>query len=554
MSRAKHRDSNTQVSLFPFLAVLICTMGVLIVLLVLVVKQADSTAAASRDEIHQELDSELKQIAEAIEEADFVSESLGDFRPNLTESIREQTLRRAHYQEQQRRLEDQLRQLQHQAELLKTDSTSAPAETEIERLRQELAAAQQELAETRIAVAQRPSQYALVAYDGRNGTRRRPIYIECSPSGVDLQPFGIHLNLDEFARPILPGNPLDTAVLAIRDQWLKQDPRGAEGSPYPLILVRPGGSEAYSLVRDALKSWDSEFGHQIVPESINIAYPTEDPAFTAELYQIIADARVREARMLAALAMRGQGMGGAGQTVGYGNSLGAGGEAGGSGEGSSGSSPEFVLRASGRHGGFVSSGGSRGTAGSGTNTRPNSAESSSNNTSNSADPNNLSNNSESNNNNSNNNNNSSNPNSEGSASGNGGPRGPGGPATDGSAQTAPIAATRGSGWALPSRSPNAVAYRRPLRLSCQADRLLLLSEDRPGVVLKEFRFEPDVSAAVDPMVDHLWREIESWGVAGYGAYWKPELRIDIAPNAGPSYSQLKQLLDDSGLDIVELRP
>ena len=39
-------------------------------------------------------------------------------------------------------------------------------------------------------LAKRPTSYAIVPYDGPNGTHRRPIYIECTAQGVILQPEG----------------------------------------------------------------------------------------------------------------------------------------------------------------------------------------------------------------------------------------------------------------------------------------------------------------------------------------------------------------------------
>jgi len=583
MRRSRIRDGGEQVSLFPFLAVLICTMGVLVVLLVLVVKQADLSKASARDERRQQLDDETKRIDEQIAEADFLAGMLDEHRPTLNDSIRDQSLRRGHYREQQLRLEEQLRTLSAQAAALASSEPTATDDA-AETLRQQIAAAEAALETARAERAGRGAQYALVAYDGRNGTRRRPIYIECTPTGIDLQPFGIRLTPSDFPRPILAGNPLDSAILAIRDTWLRQDPTGADGAPYPLIIVRPGGSEAYAIVREALKSWDSEFGHQIVPESVAIAYPPPPPGMSDELERIIADAKLRQQRMIASMAIAGgSGRGGvAARPAGFGGgnsgsgdgSFGDGSASGGS--GSNGSNRDFVLRATGRHGGFVDSGGGSGGGGafrgSGSSSRSGTgasaaadgaADSSGTDVSKGA--------SETRN---------AGSNGEGSESVEGMAGGPGGPAGAGSANgtaggrfggsggsggpagtgtgtgtgEAALADQRGAGWALPSRSPNAVAYRRPLRLSCRGDRLLLLSEDRPGAVVREFPFRPDVASAIDPMVDHLWSEIDSWGVAGYGAYWKPELRVDVAPEAAGRFADLKRLLENSGLDVVEVRP
>ena len=63
---SKHRE-NHSVSLFPFLAVLICTFGVLIVLLVLVVKAADHRAEASKKEVQDRNTAEKEELGADVE-------------------------------------------------------------------------------------------------------------------------------------------------------------------------------------------------------------------------------------------------------------------------------------------------------------------------------------------------------------------------------------------------------------------------------------------------------------------------------------------------------
>ena len=61
MRRRKKNRTQLSVSLFPFLAVLICTLGVLIVMLVMAVKSADVQSAKKQAEDNSE---KLAQIAE----------------------------------------------------------------------------------------------------------------------------------------------------------------------------------------------------------------------------------------------------------------------------------------------------------------------------------------------------------------------------------------------------------------------------------------------------------------------------------------------------------
>jgi hypothetical protein len=77
--------------------------------------------------------------------------------------------------------------------------------------------------------------YALIPYDGPHGTRRRPIYIECTDIGIVLQPEGVVLLPDDFRGPLGPGNPLDAALRTIRERIAQEG--GKAGEPYPLIVA-----------------------------------------------------------------------------------------------------------------------------------------------------------------------------------------------------------------------------------------------------------------------------------------------------------------------------
>ena len=112
MTRKRARTVTQQVSLFPFLAVLICTMGVLIVLLVLVAKQADRNASEARQAASAEQTERLKDLQVAIEDAEFRSEELLAFRPVAVEQIQKHKEMRSHLENQKRLLLEQLRELE----------------------------------------------------------------------------------------------------------------------------------------------------------------------------------------------------------------------------------------------------------------------------------------------------------------------------------------------------------------------------------------------------------------------------------------------------------
>ena len=175
------------------------------------------------------------------------------------------------------------------------------SQAELQQLRAQIGAAQQQLGEARKAAAGRNRSYAVVPYEGPNQTRRRPIYLECRADAVVLQPEGIDLTEADFEGPLGPGNPLAAALRAAREYLLAQrdfDPQA--GEPYPMLLVRPEGIAAYYAARAAMKSWGCDFGYELVGDDWKLAYPPPDPRLAEVVRQAIASARVTQARLIAA--------------------------------------------------------------------------------------------------------------------------------------------------------------------------------------------------------------------------------------------------------------
>ena len=51
------------------------------------------------------------------------------------------------------------------------------------------------------------------------------------------------------------------------------------GEPYPLILVRPHGEIAYGVVREAIRSWGSEFGYELIENDWELRFPQRSRAW-----------------------------------------------------------------------------------------------------------------------------------------------------------------------------------------------------------------------------------------------------------------------------------
>ena len=88
MSRRSSQQNQTAPTLFPFLAVLICTMGAIIVLLVLVVKRADIQANQSEQTVSaEEIAEQKQQLVDKLEFSKNNIQLLGSLRPQLKERL-----------------------------------------------------------------------------------------------------------------------------------------------------------------------------------------------------------------------------------------------------------------------------------------------------------------------------------------------------------------------------------------------------------------------------------------------------------------------------------
>ena len=117
-----------------------------------------------------------------------------------------------------------------------------------------------------------------------------------------------------------------------------------------------------------------------------------------------------------------------------------------------------------------------------------------------------------------------------------------------------MADARGENWALPTQTAGGTAFRRPIRVSITADRIVVHGNSTERRRDRTFIFDPTVSSAMDPMVEAIWERIDSWGVAGFNSYWKPELNVQVYPGGETSFQEMKQLLKDSGLGVSEVSP
>ena len=564
--RAAARREQAGVALFPFLAVLICTMGALIVLLVLLVQQARLDAKT----VAQAKSRDVAAVAgnkEQLEDQQWRRELLEQSRREKTQELAESRDRLAHLEDHIQRLEAQAQALLERCRAI--DEGRQLKGSELDAARAELARLQSDIdAKKKSLEADRQQQsaeqwYALIPYAGPSGTRRRPIYLECTELGVVIQPEGLLLGEADFDGPRGPGNPLDAAVRTIREH-LQKTAGAKAGDAYPLLVVRPGGVQAYSAARDALQAWDDEFGYELLGDDKRLDFGPPDPALAAILKSTVTAARQRQAALAAMMprryhseeagarnspepatmvgaspsnaAGRGVGIGAGGSGIGQRDATGGGlgdplaqGSAQlprGAGDGGtptqSASEGKTLARS-------ASEGGPRGAA----------SASDSNTTAANAGQ---------------------------SAGGYAGAAAPGasklqfGSPRPGSTFGAPSSsgngnAARGNNWGLPGSRGRTTAITRPLHIVVLADRLVLAPERGDNRPPQHLPIAPELSPAdVDRFVTAVQTEIKGWGLAVADGYWKPVLQVEVAPGAERHFLNLQTALSGSGFEIERKSP
>ncbi len=581
MRRAHAAQSASSPSLFPFLAVLLCTMGALIVILVLIARQARAVATEAKAETAApaEADPQVEQQREMLQ---WQIEQMQSSRAATADDLERSRLELSHREEYLRRLREEFERLMAAAEQLRASDQSTAherqaADARLKQMQQEIAAAAARLEEARRDAKQQQPSYAIIPYEGPNKTHRRPIYIECRADAVVIQPEGIVLGSRDFQSPLGPGNPLAAALRAAREYITTHQPGSVEHEPYPLLLVRPDGIAAYYKAREAIESWGPDFGYELIGADWQLDFPPADPQLAEVERQAVEQGRRYQQRLAIAAPSRygrrtpvygatpthggfveiedGYGASnGDGESEGFG-SPGFGGDGSRFGSGGArpdggplgeGNSPHDALA---QHGTGPALGSPAGTGGNGGQHGGQPGEASGGGTGD---------------------------NGYAGSPGAGGPIGAGRPqlgsgggnSGGGSSQNAGgsgsttagessgsapqfhmPAQKRGKNWALPNRGRDAVPVSRPVRAICRADQVIVLLD--PQQQKTKIVPMPGATAdSLDALVSALWRHMDTWGIAGAGMYWRPILVLQPAPGGEQRAEDLRRLLDGSGI-VVE---
>ena len=341
---ARSQRTSNPVTLFPFLAVLLCTIGALVLMLVVVSagirKDAVMTAKqklkaetfAKSEQGTQSAVSELADAEPKVEDLVVVVQKLTPeqqpiepllARDPLPSPIKEAAPRtlaeiaelekvakklEAEVASRSRRLNSvavkthalrkqlitvKAQQNDLQLQIIRTANQRAQIEEATGELRVENQQIIEWLDESRKLIDEHKDQlvspvHSIVPYDGQTGTVRRAIIIECVGDVVRFEAEQIEIPVAILQKFSPQQNPLASGVQALFRYWMAKeqisDPGRRQRKPYALVLVRPSGAEAFSSAVFAMDGMVGDFGYELV-----------ETQFRYEIPETTADA-VRECR------------------------------------------------------------------------------------------------------------------------------------------------------------------------------------------------------------------------------------------------------------------
>lgn len=349
---ARSQRTSNPVTLFPFLAVLLCTIGALVLMLVVVSAgiRKDAVAIAKQKlkaetfvKSEQDAQPAVPELAEAepkVEDSVVVVQKLTPeqqpiepllARDPLLTPIKEAAPRtlaeiaeleqvakklEAEVASRARRLNSvavkthalrkQLRTVKAQQndlqlQIIRTANQRAKLEESTGELRVENQQIIEWLDESRKLIDEHKYQlvspvHSIVPYDGQTGTVRRAIIIECVGDVVRFEAEQIEIPVAILQKFSPQQNPLASGVQALFRYWMAKeqisDPGRRQRKPYALVLVRPSGAEAFSSAVFAMDGMVGDFGYELV-----------ETQFCYEIPETTADA-VRECRAAVAAEIR----------------------------------------------------------------------------------------------------------------------------------------------------------------------------------------------------------------------------------------------------------
>ena len=293
-----------EVSTFPFLAVLLCTMGSLILLLLVMDKKAKKAAL---EKAYEASWTQQKKLQDKTNVEKLITESEKNAWVKLkTEQHGENLIKESALEKEIVLLKTELAQIEknykpisskgNAEELPKKETAIAEEKARInileKTLETEKSAADKNLKDTKnlsekivtmelilkelkASINKDKFAYSIVPYFGKNGLNRKPLYVECNEAGIILFPDKKLFPSDDETDNLK--NELLNRTSQLRE-YLLQTLGPKDAIPYLMILVRPGGITNYWKLQTIIKPMDIDFGYELVDKIWVLDIPLEQSA------------------------------------------------------------------------------------------------------------------------------------------------------------------------------------------------------------------------------------------------------------------------------------
>src|SRR5262249_47025282 len=153
------------------------------------------------------------------------------------------------------------------------------SQQELTRLTADLVQLEQTLADLKALRARDKQKYSLVPYKGRRGDNRRPLYLECTASGLVFHPDRLTL---EGANMSAQNIRTEVEKRLARRRGAGTAANGKDDQSYLLMLVRPTGIETYYQTLAALEGVKVDFGYEMIEPDWVLDFPEHEDAIAPQ--------------------------------------------------------------------------------------------------------------------------------------------------------------------------------------------------------------------------------------------------------------------------------
>lgn len=341
MARRQHHNS---ISLFPFLAVLVCAMGSLILLLLVmtrkirhdqqeneaaaVVMATEAIALSDRSAEIADLEQQIATVkaslsakqsqSAAIESSikdrqaqiETLQQELSSLQLQLqstnakpeagvSESLKEARELKAKEAALLRKLEESEKRLFEKQQLLtKVTESSSKAELTLQEKQSDLISLRARVEEAKEKAAHVSGTSTLLEFSNSTGTVRTPIVIDVSEKGFEILPNGIVITPADMEGFPVRDNPLLSAILTAHRH---RSQNAVVDEPYVLLLIRPDGSLPFYGAQRVLAESNIHYGYELLEPDQQIVAGELDASETPAVQTAISDALKRRENLYAKL-------------------------------------------------------------------------------------------------------------------------------------------------------------------------------------------------------------------------------------------------------------